>query len=97
MKLHEYQSKQIFSNYGVPIPSGRVAANAADVKQIAEELGGNVVNLRKFMKIVKNYLMIIFLILEISYANFHCMNPFFQIINLMSSQNYRLMKEKRDI
>jgi len=43
MKLHEYQSKQIFSNYGIPIPSGRVAANAADAKQIAEELGGHVV------------------------------------------------------
>jgi len=43
MKLHEYQSKQIFSNYGIPIPSGRVTANAADAKQIAEELGGHVV------------------------------------------------------
>lgn len=43
MKLHEYQSKQIFSNYGIPIPAGRVAANAADAKQIAEELGGHVV------------------------------------------------------
>ncbi len=43
MKLHEYQSKQIFSNYGIPIPSGRIAANAADAKQIAEELGGHVV------------------------------------------------------
>ncbi len=43
MKLHEYQSKQIFSNYGIPIPSGRVAANAAEAKQIAEELGGHVV------------------------------------------------------
>lgn len=43
MKLHEYQSKQIFSNYGIPIPSGRVAANAADAKHIAEELGGHVV------------------------------------------------------
>ena len=43
MKLHEYQSKQIFSNYGIPIPSGRVASNAADAKQIAEELGGHVV------------------------------------------------------
>ncbi|MBE9475267.1 MAG: ADP-forming succinate--CoA ligase subunit beta [Chloroflexi bacterium] len=43
MKLHEYQSKQIFSHYGIPIPSGRVAANAADAKQIAEELGGHVV------------------------------------------------------
>jgi succinyl-CoA synthetase beta subunit len=43
MKLHEYQSKQLFSNYGIPIPSGRVATNAADAKRIAEELGGSVV------------------------------------------------------
>lgn len=43
MKLHEYQSKQIFSNYGIPIPSGRVATNAADAKRIAEELGRPVV------------------------------------------------------
>jgi succinyl-CoA synthetase beta subunit len=43
MKLHEYQSKQIFSNYDIPIPSGRVAANAAEAKQITEELGGRVV------------------------------------------------------
>ncbi len=43
MKLHEYQSKQIFSKYGVPIPKGRVAATAADARQIAQELGGRVV------------------------------------------------------
>ena len=43
MKLHEYQSKQILSKYGVPIPAGRVAATAAEAKQIAEELGGRVV------------------------------------------------------
>jgi succinyl-CoA synthetase beta subunit len=43
MKLHEYQSKQIFSKYGIPIPKGRVAATAAEAKQIAEELGGRVV------------------------------------------------------
>jgi succinyl-CoA synthetase beta subunit len=43
MKLQEYQSKQIFSNYGIPIPSGRVATNAAEAKQVAEELGGRVV------------------------------------------------------
>lgn len=43
MKLHEYQSKHIFSNYGISIPSGRVAATAAEAKQIAEELGGPVV------------------------------------------------------
>jgi succinyl-CoA synthetase beta subunit len=43
MKLHEYQSKQIFAKYGVPIPKGRVAATAAEAKQVAEELGGRVV------------------------------------------------------
>jgi len=43
MKLHEYQSKQIFSFNGVPIPKGRVAATAQGAKQIAEELGGRVV------------------------------------------------------
>jgi len=43
MKLHEYQSKQIFSKYGIPIPRGRVAATAAEAMSIAEELGGRVV------------------------------------------------------
>jgi len=43
MKLHEYQSKQIFSKYGVPIPKGRVASTASEARQIADELGGRVV------------------------------------------------------
>jgi len=43
MKLHEYQSKQIFSKYGIPIPKGRAAATATEARQIAEELGGRVV------------------------------------------------------
>jgi len=43
MKLHEYQSKQIFARYGIPIPKGRVAATAIEARQIAEELGGRVV------------------------------------------------------
>ena len=43
MKLHEYQSKQIFSKYGVPIPKGRVATTASEARQIADELGGRVV------------------------------------------------------
>lgn len=43
MKLHEYQSKGIFAAYGIPIPSGRVASTAGEVKSIAEELGGRVV------------------------------------------------------
>ena len=43
MKLHEYQSKQIFSKYNIPIPNGRVAATAQEACQIAEELGSRVV------------------------------------------------------
>lgn len=43
MKLHEYQSKQLFSQYGIPIPRGRVAMTAAEAKSIAEELRGRVV------------------------------------------------------
>ncbi len=43
MKLHEYQSKQMFSKYGIPIPKGRVASTAVDARHIAEELGGRVV------------------------------------------------------
>jgi succinyl-CoA synthetase beta subunit len=43
MKLHEYQSKQIFAKYGVPIPKGQVASDAVRVREIAKELGGRVV------------------------------------------------------
>ncbi len=43
MRLHEYQSKNIFAQHGIPIPKGRVANTAGEVKQIAEELGGRVV------------------------------------------------------
>ena len=30
MKLHEYQSKQIFARYDIPIPRGRVAMTAIE-------------------------------------------------------------------
>lgn len=43
MRLHEYQSKQIFSKFSVPIPNGRVAGTASIAKQVAEELGAKVV------------------------------------------------------
>lgn len=43
MKLHEYQSKKIFSIYGIPIPNGRVTTTAKEAGQIAVELGANVV------------------------------------------------------
>jgi len=43
MRLHEYQAKQIFGRYLIPIPHGRVASSSGEAKQIAEELGGRVV------------------------------------------------------
>ncbi|MCJ7626295.1 MAG: ADP-forming succinate--CoA ligase subunit beta [Anaerolineaceae bacterium] len=43
MKLHEYQSKSIFSEYKIPIPKGRVTSNAFDAKQIAADLGERVI------------------------------------------------------
>ncbi len=43
MKLHEYSSKQIFSQYGIPIPRGKVATNPQEVFEIANDLGGTVV------------------------------------------------------
>ncbi|NPV84819.1 MAG: ADP-forming succinate--CoA ligase subunit beta [Anaerolineae bacterium] len=43
MRLHEYQSKQLFSKYGIPIPRGRVVSSADEARQVADELGGRVV------------------------------------------------------
>ncbi len=43
MKIHEYQGKQILSQYGVAIPRGEVAETAAKAREIAEKLGGPVV------------------------------------------------------
>ncbi len=43
MKLHEYQSKFLFRDYGIPIPEGKVATTADEVYEIAKEIGGVVV------------------------------------------------------
>jgi len=43
MKLHEYQSKNLYAKYGIPIPRGRIASTPGDARQICEELGGTVV------------------------------------------------------
>ena len=43
MKIHEYQAKQLLAEFGVPVPRGRVATTPAEVRQVAEELGGKVV------------------------------------------------------
>jgi succinyl-CoA synthetase beta subunit len=43
MKLHEYQSKQIFMRYQIPVPRGRIASSAQEARQIASELASRVV------------------------------------------------------
>jgi succinyl-CoA synthetase beta subunit len=43
MKIHEYQAKQIMSEFGVHVPKGRVAATPQEARQIAQELGVPVV------------------------------------------------------
>jgi succinyl-CoA synthetase beta subunit len=43
MRLHEYQSKEFFSNHQIPVPRGRLASSPEDAKLIAEELNRPVV------------------------------------------------------
>ena len=43
MKLHEYQAKEIFARYGIPVPQGRVAATAREARSATEEFGGRAV------------------------------------------------------
>jgi len=40
MNLHEYQSKEVFREYGIPVPSGKAARSAEDAVAAAKELGG---------------------------------------------------------
>ncbi len=41
MNLHEYQSKQLFDTYDIPILPGKVAESAAEAQSNAESLGGS--------------------------------------------------------
>jgi succinyl-CoA synthetase beta subunit len=42
MNLHEYQAKEVFRTYGIPVPAGKVAASAAEAAAVAQALGGAV-------------------------------------------------------
>ncbi len=39
MKIHEYQAKQIFAKYGMPLPEGDVATTPDEAKEIASRIG----------------------------------------------------------
>jgi len=43
LKVHEYQAKEIFRKYGIPVPGGRVVTKSEDAKNAAKEIGGKVV------------------------------------------------------
>src|ERR1700743_206650 len=42
MNLHEYQSKQLFAQYAIPVPKGQVANSADEAVAAAQGLGGSV-------------------------------------------------------
>ncbi len=43
MNIHEYQAKEIFRKYGIPIPPGEVATTPQQAESIARKFGGTVV------------------------------------------------------
>ena len=43
MNIHEYQAKELFRSYGIPVPEGRVAEHASEAAAAARELGPDVV------------------------------------------------------
>jgi len=43
MKVHEYQAKSILSEFGIPVPRSGVASTPQEARQIAQDMGGDVV------------------------------------------------------
>ena len=41
MNLHEYQSKELFTSYGIPVPKGLVAATGSEAAAAARTIGGS--------------------------------------------------------
>jgi succinyl-CoA synthetase beta subunit len=41
MNIHEYQAKDLFNKYGIPIPKGLIAFSAEEARQYALQLGGS--------------------------------------------------------
>lgn len=40
MNIHEYQAKQLFREFGIPVPKGRHAESAVQAEEVASDLGG---------------------------------------------------------
>ena len=41
MNFHEYQAKELFAQYGIPVPGGQVASTPHDAVEAARSLGGS--------------------------------------------------------
>jgi succinyl-CoA synthetase beta subunit len=41
MNIHEYQTKELFRGYGIPVPEGRMAHSANQAVSVAEEMDGD--------------------------------------------------------
>ena len=41
MNLHEYQAKQLFASYSIPVPNNRVIDNPAQIENALAELNGD--------------------------------------------------------
>jgi succinyl-CoA synthetase beta subunit len=41
MNLHEYQAKQLFAEYGIPLTEGHPARSPSEARQAAEDIGGS--------------------------------------------------------
>ncbi len=39
MKIHEYQAKEIFAAFGIPVPKGKMATTAEEARNIAADYG----------------------------------------------------------
>ena len=43
MKIHEYQAKELFAKYGIPVPNGQAASDPDQAAHAATQLGGRAV------------------------------------------------------
>ena len=41
MNFHEYQAKELFASYGVPVPAGTIARTPHEAVVAAQGIGGN--------------------------------------------------------
>lgn len=46
MKIHEYQAKEIFRQFGIPVPRGGVAETPGEAGEIARQIGGGKIMLK---------------------------------------------------